>query len=268
MSFGTRWQRAWAFLFGLFGPVVVGWALYVLVELWPSLGQTSATARQQVPIGFGADWRLSREQAFLVLAALGGLLGGVVYTIGIYANRRSTGTARPADANWYWVRCFVGAGLGVTMYALLRAGVFVLSGSSTAGSEPPSAFAALALALVAGLFTDKVLVKLNEIAGNFFTTKTDDKAASGRPSIKDWSPKTLVLDRSDQTVVLEIVGGAADTVPIVKVDGSVVRTVVNSPGHVAVPVDLIPSSRTEVVVEVDAGDGSASIVRIPVATAP
>ena len=262
---GSSWQRAWAFLFGFLGPVIVGWLLYDIVELWPRVLDDTA-APQRVALGFGVGWRLGPDQSFLLLAAQGGLLGGLLYTMGVYASRRSSGRFRPQDANWYWVRCVVGAGLGLAVYVLLRAGLFLLGG--TKDTNPPTPHSVLAVSMVAGLFTDKVLRKLNEIAGNFFATKDELDAAQGikRASIQSWSPHSLARGVAGQQLTLDVAGLGMGHPVALRINGVAVPDPgVGTDGRLSVPVEeRFVTAQTELLVEIDAGDGATSSVKIPI----
>jgi hypothetical protein len=263
-----RWQKSWAFLFGLFGPGISAWAVYAIVELWPRLHDQS-TSPSDVALGLGITWRLGLDQSFLVLAILGGLLGGLLYTMGIYASRRSSGRSRAQDANWYWVRCVVGGGLGLAVYVLLRSGLFLLGADASAGttSGGPTAYTVLAVSMVVGLFTDKVLTKLRQVAGNFFATKEDAAHEQGlhRPTIQGWSPSHLVRGVDQQQLTLDVVGGAEPprSVRLAGVQVAVLEP--GADGKVVVPVDVrFVTAVDSLTVAVDAGDGAASVVTVPV----
>lgn len=271
MSFREKWQGGWAAAFGLLAPAATALTLYEVVQLWPKLTADSA-ASSTVDFGFGVQWTLDQEQAFLVLASLGGVLGGLVYTMGIYARRRSRGKFKPEDANWYWVRSVVAAALSVGVYVLMRAGLFLLGGSNADSGENRSPYAVLGVSIVVGLFTDKVLTKLREIAGNFFASDSErddeDGATSSRRSIVEWSPKQLVPKLAGQELVLTVTPG--DEPVVLRVGGVPVTPLVDTATPSTLKVKLSDDAVTagsSVVVELDHGDGSVQTVNIPLVTA-
>ena len=262
---GRRWQRTWAFLFGFLGPFISGWVVYAIVMLWPRLLDT-ATSPTVVRVGFGLHWLLDADQAFLVLSVLGGVLGGLVYTMGLYASRRSAGKFRPQDANWYWVRCVVGAGLGLSVYVLLRSGLFLL-GSAATTSGGPTPYTVLSVTLIVGLFTDRVLRKLSDLAGNFFSTKEElaGEHALARPTIQTWSPTELTRGVAGQRLRLGIVGGDKSARHVTLNEKVIELDAPGSDGVIAVTLDEeVVSAVQSLTVRLDGGDGSASTVVIPV----
>jgi hypothetical protein len=214
------WQRSWASAFGVLAPAFSALGIYEIVMLWPLVG-----TEQQVPSGdgvaneddsaevvhlfWGVDWTLTQEQGLLLLAVISGALGGLFYTMGIYSSRRSRDRFNYRDANWYWVRFVIGAGLGLAVYALMRAGLFLLGGEPS--EDRPSAFAVLGVSIVVGLFTDKVLGKLKEIAGNFFASAdelAEEPGVAGPLPVV--TPRTLVRSKTGQQLEFRVANGGAD----------------------------------------------------------
>lgn len=253
-SFARRWQRSWAFLFGLLAPAAAALVLYHVVQFWPLLNTDDPTAAVPVQLAFGWTWTLTGEQAFVVLAAGGGLLGGLLYTMGQYAQSRRQSTFRYQDANWYWVRCVIGAGLGLTVYLLIRSGLFVLGGDTS--DDLPDAFGVLGVSVVVGLFTDKVLTKLSELAGNFFASKEELDALAGVVAVPRVSPPALQQGVKGQHLSVIVDNGAQ---PLqVAVDGQAHQLAPNpdSPDTYLAPVDDAHVDREVIILDVVLSDGS------------
>ena len=70
---------------------------------------------------------------------------------------------------WYFVKPFTAAGLAIILYFIIRAG-FLSYGS---GASSVSLYGILALAALAGLFTDSATLKLKEVFEVIFKPKDD-----------------------------------------------------------------------------------------------
>lgn len=103
-----------------------------------------------------------RDNEIIVLCALAGGIGGVVYCLrGVYLNA----CVRKAWDNewwpWYFIRPVVSHLCGAVSFLFLRAGLVLLE---AAQKHESTKLGYLALAFVAGLNVDKFIAKIEDIA--------------------------------------------------------------------------------------------------------
>ncbi len=135
---------------------------YALLAFWPAdisnAGQT--TQGDNTVHFFGATLRVFNEVRMLVLIALIGAMGGQVRILrSLYwyiGNRKLV---------WSWIVMyillpFVGAILGLVFYFVIRAGFF--SPTATIDNANPIGF--IALAALAGMFSEQAVLKLKDVA--------------------------------------------------------------------------------------------------------
>jgi hypothetical protein len=109
--------------------------------------------------------------ALLGLVAVAGVLGSLVHTMDSFALHVADGDFDKAWNWWYLIRPFVGAGLAVLTYLLVRGQLLGLNGSSTALNP----YGIAGVAALAGLFSKQAVSKLAEVFDTLFapTTKSN-----------------------------------------------------------------------------------------------
>jgi len=152
-------------------------ALYGLLRFWPAPPAPSGLAPLSARFSyFGWHLSLTRDQQFLVVAALAGAVGALLHSL------RSLSTyigERYLFRSWipyYLLLPLVGALLATIVYLVLRAGL--LTGTTNASQPDPYGIAAIG-ALV-GLFSAQAAEKLKAVFETLFT-----KAESGSQSVTD-----------------------------------------------------------------------------------
>lgn len=125
----------------------------------------------------------------LLLVALMGFLGNMVHIASSFTSFVGNGTFKRTWILWYFVKPFTAAGLAVIVYFIIRAGF--LSYGSGAGSI--SLYGIMALAALAGLFTDSATLKLKEVFEVIFKTNDDrkDKLLAGKLTVDSYAPATF-----------------------------------------------------------------------------
>jgi|GEM_PF-5596305 len=103
--------------------------------------------------------RIDKDQALLILVAIAGMLGSLVYCLRSATWYLGNREFRRSWAYWYFAQPFIGAALGAMVYLVLRAGF--ISPSSGAAVNP---FGFLAVAGVVGLYTEQALSQLKLVA--------------------------------------------------------------------------------------------------------
>jgi hypothetical protein len=112
-------------------------------------------------------WQLTditQDTRLIVLVITAGVLGSLVKALGSFAHYIAK---KEFTSNWIWfyiLHPFLGAGLALMIYLMIRAGFFA-PGAST---KDLSLFGFIGISALAGLFQSQALEKLKEIATSIF----------------------------------------------------------------------------------------------------
>ena len=140
-----------------------------LVFFWPCLSTDSGCAK----VIYLWNFPISGEVRSLLNVVLAGALGSTVHVVRSfykYVGHR--------ELVWSWLASyimlpFVGASIGVVFYLIIRGGFF----SPTATVNETSPFGFIALAALAGLFSEPAVLKLREVARTLLTHEERGKDA-------------------------------------------------------------------------------------------
>ncbi|HEX6370995.1 MAG TPA: IPT/TIG domain-containing protein [Longimicrobium sp.] len=144
--------------------------------------------------------RLVLSQGELLLAVmLAGGIGSYIHGVNSFVtyvgNRSFVNSWMP----WYVLRPFMGIGMAVIFYVVVRGGVLVMSGGS--GEVDP--YAMMTVAALAGMFSKQASDKLAEVFDTLFRSRADDERGDKleRPELK-----------LDSITPAQVTAGAVDTV--------------------------------------------------------
>jgi hypothetical protein len=182
---------------------------------------------------FGRCYCIYDEDRLLLIVLLAGALGALVH--GLRSLSWYVGNRR-AIWSWsamYFLLPFLGSGLAVIFYLVIRGGFF--SPTATVNETSPFGFAALA-ALI-GMFTEPAVTKLRKVAINLLDPPDEGKDhVAPAPKVNNIAPKQGSVDGGDtvtitgegfSTDVAVYFGGAKATVT----DSSETSIVVTTPKH-------------------------------------
>jgi hypothetical protein len=102
---------------------------------------------------------ISKDQALLILVAIAGGLGSLVYCLRSATWYLGNREFKSSWACWYFAQPLIGAALGAMVYLVFRAGF--INPSSTEAVNP---FGFLAIAGIVGLYTEQALTQLKLVA--------------------------------------------------------------------------------------------------------
>jgi hypothetical protein len=114
---------------------------------------------------FGNEFKIYNEVRLLLLVLLSGALGGSVHALRSLAWYVGNREFVRSWVLFYCMKPFVGSGLGVIFYFVVRGGFFAPS----ADFSNTSPFGFCALAALIGLFSESAVLKLKEIADTIFS---------------------------------------------------------------------------------------------------
>jgi len=142
---------------------------------------------------------LSLNMQLLLLALAAGALGSYVHAIKSLADFLGN---RAAKASWFYfyiTRPFLGGGLALLFYAVVRGGFMTGSPADAAAVSP---FGVIAICGLVGMFADRATKKLGEVFGTLFATEDTrhGKLSAAEPSRLD--PDTVPLNGAIRQVTV------------------------------------------------------------------
>jgi hypothetical protein len=143
-----------------------------------------------------------------LLVSLAGFMGSMIHLGSSFTNYVGSEKFRRSWILWYFVKPFSAAGVAVIFYLILKAGLLNFDG---AGAANP--FGIVILSALAGLFTDKATIKLEEIFTVIFKPKDErpDKIDENTIKITGIDPKKLLVD-AENTITIK--GDGLDKSPL------------------------------------------------------
>lgn len=126
----------------------------------------------------------------LMLVALGGFLGNIIYIGTSFTAFLGSGQFKQSWLLWYLVKPLTASGLAIAIYFLLCGGFLTLNNSSNSINLN----AIMGLAILTGLFTDKATLKLGEIFEVVFKSNKDNRSDQlvGPPKVTAITPSELI----------------------------------------------------------------------------
>ena len=166
------------------------WSLW-LAESPPLSGNSNGASGSQTQITW--NWTpppiylgdtsvyLNAEARLLLIVFLIGGLGGAVASFNSLANYRGEGALTKSWFLHYLVSPWLGAGVALLMYFVLRAGFFPGQSEPLEGNAIP--WGLVAITGLAGLFYDKALLKLQQVFGTVFNPQDNRGGKLGQLAI-------------------------------------------------------------------------------------
>lgn len=140
------WDILWSFIF-----------LFFLYRYWPAATTTSAL--------FSSD--------VLKVAALSGGAGGAVYASWAVVWHIEKADFEEHYVLWYFLRPFIGLGLGVIVVLLVLGGLLILTVNTGTGS--PNLYGVAGVAALTGIAQARIIFKLDDLAKNLFSSSQTQK---------------------------------------------------------------------------------------------
>lgn len=134
-------------------------AISVVISVWPAV--VPAPENQTVRLFLGLlTLRLNSELTLLLVVVFTAIIGSFVHTVGSIGLHKANEDLREGWAVSYATRPFVGAGLALIIYFLLRA-VFL-----NFGADPSmiNIYGVAAISGMAGMFTNSITEKVRDLA--------------------------------------------------------------------------------------------------------
>ena len=238
---------------------------YLFACVWPASFGPDTAGGKAVTIAFigtTSGFATTADVQLLMLVMVAGALGSFLHTATSFADFVGNEKLARSWLWWYLLKPFVGMGLAVIFYLVIRGGL--LSGGTEAGKV--NIYGIAALAGLTGMFSKQATDKLGEVFTTLFQTKPGegDDARKGSlandvPVLTDMVP-TRLQTKTDQLSV-ELKGSLFAHTAVVRVNGTARETVFNSStslGAKLVPDDVAADGVLSIVVFNPAPGGGAS----------
>ena len=238
---------------------------YLFACVWPSTFGPNTAGGSGVTIAFigtTSGFATTADVQLLMLVMVAGALGSFLHTATSFADFVGNEKLARSWLWWYLLKPFVGMGLAVIFYLVVRGGL--LSGGTEAGKV--NIYGIAALAGLTGMFSKQATDKLGEVFTTLFQTKPGegDDARKGSlsndvPVLTDMVP-TRLETKTDKLSV-ELKGSLFAHTAVVRVNGTARETVFNSSsslGAKLVPDDVAVDGMLSIVVFNPAPGGGAS----------
>jgi len=238
---------------------------YLVACVWPANFRPDTSGSQAVTIAFigtTSSLATTADVQLLMLVMVAGALGSFLHTATSFADFVGNEKLARSWLWWYLLKPFVGMGLAVIFYLVIRGGF--LSAGTEAGKV--NIYGIAALAGLTGMFSKQATDKLGEVFTTLFQTKPGegDDARKGSlandvPVLTDLVPARLE-PRSTQLSV-ELKGSHFARSAVVRVNGTARETVFNdsnSLGARLVPGDVSADGVLSIVVFNPAPGGGTS----------
>ncbi len=145
-------------------------AIYMIFSIWP--GADTIDQIRTIPIFLGIfTLTLDAELTMILVVIFSGVIGAFIQSLGSIAFHQANKNLTAEWASWYVTRPFIGAGLALAIYLVLRAG-FIGVGTDASSIN---IFGTAALAAICGMFTDKATTKLKEVANTLLRSEEKPK---------------------------------------------------------------------------------------------
>lgn len=164
----------------------------------------------------------------LLLVALSGFLGNMIHIAASFTNFIGAGKFKRSWMLWYFVKPFTAAALAVGVYIIFRAGFL----NSTEATASVNLYGVVAIAVLAGLYTDMATQKLKEVFAVVFQSSTVRPNPLELPPIKITSANPTALPLNVATEIVLSGSGFENRVLKFKIDGEEITGVTVQPNSV------------------------------------
>lgn len=163
----TSWDEFMAGVLIVYSLGLFALSLLATVSVWPKTSAQmvlNSTIPMNITIIPYHTYSVGPEVGLLSVMMLAGMIGACIYSLyavslhlGSYEDFNKTWTG------WYLTRPWIGAGLALGVYVLIRGGLLTMGSISTVSLLGLAGFS-----ILTGLFTEQVLHKLNDLADTLF----------------------------------------------------------------------------------------------------
>lgn len=169
-------SRGWIISLGVYHAILAVVFFYLIAAFWPVSIPLPDEVRHTVSLLWGVlsvQFSVTHEIQVISLVILSGGLGSFVHAASSFVNFVGQRSIGASWRWWYLLRPFVGMGMALGFYFVIRAGFFATS----AGTGTFNTVGFTAAAFLVGMFSRQASEKLAELFGTLFRVRTEDEAA-------------------------------------------------------------------------------------------
>ena len=173
-----------------------------IIGLWPDRmplpkDETQFYTNHLFQVKWNASGTLHINTIMFLLVSLAGFTGNMIHIATSFTNYVGSEKFKRSWLLWYFVKPFTAVGIALIIYLVLKAGLLNFDGAN--GANP---FGIVILSALAGLFTDKAMLKLEEVFIIIFKPKDDrpDKILDAM-KIAGISPLTIEKGKENSFIV-------------------------------------------------------------------
>lgn len=160
-----------------------------------------------------AETRLVLDQGELILAVmLAGGIGSYIHGVNSFVTYVGNRSFLNSWMPWYFLRPFMGVGMAVIFYVVVRGGVLVMSG----GESKVDPYAMMTVAALAGMFSKQASDKLAEVFDTLFRSRADaergDKLEKPELKLATLTPDQVTAGASETVITATGTGFAKEAV--------------------------------------------------------
>lgn len=111
---------------------------------------------------------LNAESRLFFVTLMAGAIGSYVHAVTSFVSYLGNRQLKRTWIMWYMMRPFIGMGLALIIYLVIRGGLF----TGAAGADSVNTFGVAAIAGLAGMFSKQAIDKLRELFDNVFATRS------------------------------------------------------------------------------------------------
>jgi len=181
---------------GVYLIVIAVVTAYLVLCLWPSKQVAKDDTSENETWAESAkilwiDFSILPEARLIFLVILMGALGSFVHAATSFVTYVGNRSLSPSWYWWYVLRPFIGMGLALIFYLVIRGGLVLLS--AVPEVEKLSPFGIGAIAALSGLFSKQAADKLRDIFDNIFKTEEGKGDEERVDKLEDARPVTDVM---------------------------------------------------------------------------
>lgn len=204
----TREGKIWgAILIVVFTLLPVIFIAAIWPDRLPAIGEKIAMNYQWAWFNVRLDDHLPTAGPYInlnsiifLLVALAGFLGSMIHIATSFTNFVGAEQFKKSWIPWYFVKPFTATGVALILYFVLRAGLLNLGDSNQV-----NLYGLVTLSALAGLFTDKATIKLEEVFTVIFKPKDarPDKLEKDKVNVdvSGIAPGELVINQDNQLLI-------------------------------------------------------------------
>jgi hypothetical protein len=150
-------------------------SIYIILNIWPETATITQTRTVNL---FGLfDLTLNTELTYLLVVVFSAIIGAFVQAVSSIAVHYSLRDLTAPWKIWYATRPFVGAGLALALYFLVRGGLLNL------GTEASTIniYGIAGLSGIVGMFTNQATMKLRDVAEALLKTEKPAEKPPEKP---------------------------------------------------------------------------------------